>query len=66
MTHDELTATLRAPGNYRCSPKALDTEIANRLDLYRDIIRRCERRLPINVVREDRSVLQRDIQEALK
>jgi hypothetical protein len=66
MNHDELTATLRAPGNYRCSPKALDTEIADRLDLYRTLLRRCEWRLPCSATRPDIEVLQRDIQDAIK
>jgi hypothetical protein len=63
MTHDEMTSNLRELG----WPPAI--EVADRLDLYRDIIRRCEWRLPASINREDqefRAALRRDIAEAFK
>ena len=39
---------------------------ADRLDLYRDIIRRCEWRLPCSAMRPDIELLKRNIQEAIK
>ena len=62
MTHDEMTAYLRLSK----SLSGDDTEIADRLDLYRTLLRRCEWRLPCSAMRPDVEVLQRDIQEALR
>ena len=68
MTHDELTGMLRnlpTPSIGGAHPGGVQMLAADRLDLYRDIIRRCEWRLPCSTMREDIVVLQRDIQEAI-
>jgi hypothetical protein len=66
MNHDELTARLRAAQHEMDEGWPAMILAANRLDRYRDIIRRCEWRLPCSAMRPDVEVLQRDIQEALR
>jgi len=67
MTHDEMTELLRGDDSFVLSQED-DAEIADRLDRYRDIIRRCERLLPFDSrsAPDDVRDLLRDIREALK
>jgi hypothetical protein len=65
MTHDEITAALRCDDWGSLGTQDM-SEIADRLDLYRKLLRRCEWRLPCSAMRPDIEVLQRGIQEAIK
>ena len=64
MTHDEMTGRLRERRLFLAPHEVC--EIAERLDLYRDLLRRAEWRLPCSAMRPDIEVLQRNIQEAIK
>jgi len=67
MTHDELIRYLTRT-DYPQFSRAHNAEIADRLDRYREIISRCERRMPLDSCSapDDVRELLRDIAEALR
>ena len=64
MTHDEMTAALRGADSFVLD-EGDDAEIADRLDRYWRLLRRCLHRLPDNFNLDD-ATLKSDIREALK
>ena len=67
MTREELTTRLREPFTMiRIDAQSTMFDAADRLDRYRDIIMRCEWRLPCSAMRDDIAVLRRDIQESIE
>lgn len=61
MKHSEMIEILRES---RCDWSD-DSEIADMLDFYREIIRRCERRLPPGNIGRDIESLRADIAKVL-